>query len=98
LYGRRRKAEAAAGSAAASRVFLYGAGRAGIMLRKELETNRSYDVVGFIDDDIRKVGSVICDTEVVGSGDQLGLLANKYKADEVIISMATASRSTLLRN
>jgi len=97
LYARRRKAEAAAGSAAASRVFLYGAGRAGIMLRKELETNRSYDVVGFIDDDIRKVGSVICDTEVVGSGDQLGLLANKYKADEVIISMATASRSTLLR-
>jgi len=97
LYARQRKAEAAAGSAAPSRVFLYGAGRAGIMLRKELETNRSYDVVGFIDDDPRKVGSVICDTEVVGSGDQLGPLVNQFKADEVIISMATAGRSTLLR-
>ena len=96
LYDRQRKAEAAAGSAAPSRVFLYGAGRAGIMLRKELETNNNYEVVGFIDDDARKVDSVISNTQVVGNGDHLAQLVEKYKVDEVIISMATASRSTLL--
>ena len=96
LYARQRKAETAAGNATPSRVFLYGAGRAGIMLRKELETSNNYDVIGFIDDDPRKVGSVISNTRVVGNGDHLSHLVDKYKVDEVIISMATASRSTLL--
>jgi FlaA1/EpsC-like NDP-sugar epimerase/lipopolysaccharide/colanic/teichoic acid biosynthesis glycosyltransferase len=97
LYARQRKAEAAAGNAPTSRIFLFGAGRAGIMLRKELETNHSYDVIGFIDDDPRKVGSVISNTRVVGDGDHLAELVEKYKVDEVIISMATASRTTLSR-
>jgi len=95
LYARQRKAEAAAGNAPPARVFLYGAGRAGIMLRKELETNNAYDVIGFIDDDHRKAGSVISNTRVVGNGEQLAQLVEKYKVDEVIISMATASRMTL---
>jgi FlaA1/EpsC-like NDP-sugar epimerase len=97
LYVRRRKAEADAGTAPPLRVFLYGAGRAGIMLRKELDTNRSYDVIGFIDDDPRKVGSTISKTPVVGSGQQLPLLVERYKVEQVIITMATASRMTLSR-
>lgn len=97
LYTRQRKAGAAAGSAAPKRVFLYGAGRAGIMLRQELENNRNYDVIGYVDDDPRKVGSVISDTDVVGNGDHLAELIEKYKVDEIIISMATASRTTLSR-
>ncbi len=95
LYTRQRRAEAAAGSAPVARIFLYGAGRAGIMLRKELETNLSYDVVGFVDDDPRKVGSVISKTLVVGSGEQLAELVDKYKVDQIIISMATATRMAL---
>lgn len=95
LYVRQRKAEAAAGTAPPLRVFLYGAGRAGIMLRKELDTNRSYDVVGFIDDDPHKVGSTISKTPVVGRGEQLPALVEKYKVEQIIISMATASRMTL---
>jgi len=94
-YARQRKAEVAAGTAAPLRVFLYGAGRAGIMVRKELEANNNYDVIGFIDDDPRKVGSVISNTRVMGNGDQLAKLVEKSRVDEVIISMATASRATL---
>src|SRR5215475_10456190 len=48
------------------RIFLYGAGRAGIMLNRELQTNRSFEVVGFIDDDPLKVGSQINGVRVVG--------------------------------
>ena len=94
LYSRQRRAEVAQG-APPKRVLLYGAGRAGIMLRKELETNRTYDVVGFVDDDPQKVGSVISNTSVVASGDQLAQAVEKYRVDEIIISMATASRLTL---
>jgi FlaA1/EpsC-like NDP-sugar epimerase len=95
LYSKQRKAEAAKGATPPLRVLLFGAGRAGIMLRKELETNHDFDVIGFIDDDPRKVGSVISNTKVVGNGDHLAVLVEKYKVDQVIISMATASRSTL---
>jgi len=98
LYSRQQRTAAVLGlGEAPKRVLLYGAGRAGIMLRKELETNRAYEVVGFVDDDARKVGSVISDTRVVGTGDRLAQHVEKYHVDEVIISMATASRLTLAR-
>ncbi|GAC1681684.1 MAG: nucleoside-diphosphate sugar epimerase/dehydratase [Candidatus Acidiferrum sp.] len=77
------------------RALLYGAGRAGMMLLRELETNRMYEVVGFVDDDPRKVGSLISNTRVVGNGEQLAQLVEKYRIEEIIISMATASRRTL---
>jgi FlaA1/EpsC-like NDP-sugar epimerase len=81
----------------ATRVLLYGAGRAGVMLRKEMENNSSFDVVGFIDDDPLKVGSSIADTLVVGRGDDLEDLVREFHVDEIIVTMATASRGTLAR-
>jgi FlaA1/EpsC-like NDP-sugar epimerase len=77
------------------RVLLYGAGRAGIMLLRELETNHAYDVVGFIDDDPKKVGSIICNVRVAGNGDSLSHVAQNLRPDEIIVSMATASPATL---
>jgi FlaA1/EpsC-like NDP-sugar epimerase/lipopolysaccharide/colanic/teichoic acid biosynthesis glycosyltransferase len=94
LYSRERRLAAVSGLPT-KRVLLYGAGRAGIMLRKELETNRLYEVAGFVDDDPRKLGSVISKTRVVGTGESLSELVEKYRVDEIIISMATASRLTL---
>lgn len=79
------------------RVLLYGAGRAGIMLRKEMENSSSYEVIGFIDDDPLKVGTIINNTRVLGSGKDLEQLASAYQIDEIIISMATASHSTLAK-
>jgi nucleoside-diphosphate-sugar epimerase len=96
LYSFERKAIVASRQPV-KRVLLYGAGRAGIMALKELETNGSYDVIGFIDDDPRKLGSAISNTCVVGNGDHLAQLVAKYHTDEIIISMATASRQTLAR-
>ena len=79
------------------RVLLYGAGRAGILLRKELEIGNDYDIVGFIDDDPQKVGSEIYGTRVLGSGDEISEIVNRWHIEEIVISMATASRQTLLR-
>src|SRR6266853_4051106 len=96
LYSRQRRASTAPGLPPKP-ILLYGAGRAGIMLRKELETNRAYDVVGFVDDDPHKVGSMISNTLVLGSGGDLAHLVDRYYIHEVIISMAMASRLTLAR-
>ncbi len=95
-YARQRRSAAVSGGIP-QRVLLYGAGRAGIMLLKELETNRLFDVIGFVDDEPQKVGSVISGVRVVGNGENLATVADKLRADEVIISMATASPATLAR-
>jgi len=98
LYAHQKRAVAFDGQQMRpKRVLLYGAGRAGIMLRKELETNCTYKVVGFIDDDPMKVGTIISNTHVLGNGDRLASLVEKHRIEEVIISMATASRQTLAR-
>lgn len=94
-YAYQRKAEPS--KQESKRVLLYGAGRAGIMLRKEMENSRSYDVVGFIDDDPLKVGSVISNTRVMGSGEELESVVGAHYIDEIIISMATATRGTLAK-
>ncbi len=96
LYAQQRKMALASGESP-KRVFLYGAGRAGIMLRRELETNRTYDVVGFIDDDPRKFGMMVGRTRVIGSGDDLPQLVSRYFANEVLVCMATATSETLAR-
>ena len=97
LYIEQKRRSAAAGNEPPKRVLLYGAGRAGIMLLRELETNRAYDVIGFVDDDQLKIGSMVCSTRVLGRGDDLAALVQRYHVDEILICMATAQAETLGR-
>lgn len=94
LYVNQRRAVAVYNQSS-RRILLYGAGRAGIMLRRELEASHLYDVLGFIDDDPQKVGSMVEHTLVLGSGSDLERLTSRYRIDEVLICMATASRDTV---
>ncbi len=91
LYRNQQRKTSAAGQSL-KRIALYGAGRAGIMLRRELEASPVYDLIGFIDDDPNKVGSVVENTLVLGSGNDLKRLAARYAIDEVLICMATATQ------
>lgn len=77
------------------RVVLYGAGRAGIMLLKELKSQGDVEVVGFVDDDPKKIGTVISGTRVLGDRKALGKLVRVSNVDEVVISIAKADRRTL---
>ena len=77
------------------RVILYGAGRAGILLLKELKNHGETEVIGFVDDDPKKVATVISGIKVLGTGQSLGKLVRRSRADEVIISIATAGHRTL---
>lgn len=79
----------------AKRVILYGAGRAGILLLKELKNHGDVEVVGFVDDDPKKIGTVISGTRVLGDRKALGKLVRVSSVDEVVISIAKADRRTL---
>jgi FlaA1/EpsC-like NDP-sugar epimerase len=77
------------------RVILYGAGRAGILLLKELKNQGDVEVVGFVDDDPKKIGTVISGTRVLGDRKALGKLVRVSNVNEVVISIAKADRRTL---
>jgi FlaA1/EpsC-like NDP-sugar epimerase len=77
------------------RVILYGAGRAGILLLKELKNQGDVEVVGFVDDDPKKIGTVISGTRVLGDRKALGKLVRVSNVEEVVISIAKADRRTL---
>lgn len=79
------------------RVLLYGAGRAGVMLAHELASHGALQVIGFVDDDLQKKGTVIAGLRVLGTGDALESLVCGNQADEVFISIASASPAMLAR-
>lgn len=79
------------------RVLLYGAGRAGVMLARELASHGDLEVVGFIDDDPRKHTSIIAGLRVLGSGANLATLVRRKQLDEVMISIAAPSPGMISR-
>jgi FlaA1/EpsC-like NDP-sugar epimerase len=78
------------------RLILYGAGRAGMLLLKELKNHPMLDVVGFADDDPAKLGSLILGKRILCNRDSLAQTVQAARIDEVIISIATASQKELV--
>lgn len=79
------------------RVLLVGAGRAGLMTLAELKTRRDlrFEIVGFVDDDPAKVGSVINGVAVLGKIEKVRDLLRDRHIDEAIITIANASREQM---
>lgn len=80
-------------------VFLIGAGRAGVKMLAEIKARGDFEleVIGFLDDDPLKRGAVINGVPVVGTINDLPLLAKEFPLDHVIVSIASASPETLKR-
>ncbi len=78
-------------------VLIYGAGEAGIVTYNALSTtSRSYSkVVGYIDDDIKKVGKNINGIKVYGSSDLNRQFILKRDIAEIIVSISNISNSRL---
>lgn len=85
-----------AGDRRRRRTLLVGAGHAGVLAARELaRAHRELEVVGFVDDDPEKLGASIHNVRVLGtSGELEGLLA-RHQVDEVVVTMARASREVL---
>jgi FlaA1/EpsC-like NDP-sugar epimerase len=75
------------------RVLIYGAGDAGEMLvRDMLKRHRgTYQPIGFIDDDRRKVGARIHGVRVLGTRSELPAVIERLEPQEVIVAVPTLS-------
>lgn len=76
-------------------LLLVGAGRAGILLVQDLETRPEFELIGFLDDDLRKSHRVIHGLPVLGTTTQLEETLNNHKIDEVILCMPSAPRTKI---
>ncbi len=74
------------------RVLVIGAGSAGNELIREIKNSRylPMKVVGVIDDDHSKVGNYIHGVKVVGTRNDIPRMAEKLRAEELILAMPSA--------
>lgn len=80
-------------STSKKRALIYGAGEAGISLLTETRRNPSvpYRVIGFMDDDPRKLDLMVHGTRVLGDGASLKAVVSKQRADMVLVAIPSAS-------
>lgn len=78
-----------------SRLLLVGAGHHGVTVAKQIAGSKGTTMVGFVDDDPRKAGAVICGVPVLGPTSALSEVCQTHKVDEVLICIPPAARKPL---
>jgi FlaA1/EpsC-like NDP-sugar epimerase len=83
----------------AVRTLLVGAGQAGVLVARELAGRPDLGLrpVGFLDDDPRKVGSVIQGLPVLGETSRLPEICVQRRAKQALITMANVPGSSIRR-
>ena len=81
------------------RTLLLGAGQAGAMVAREIAQRQDIGIepVGFLDDDANKTGLVIHGIPVLGQTSKLAELAEKHKAHQALITIASAPGEAIRR-
>lgn len=81
------------------KIVIVGAGEVGEKIFREIRDNGRlrYEVVGFLDDDPKKLGLNIHGKSVLGDVDRLGEIADKAGLDEVIIAIGVVSGKQIRR-
>ncbi|HEU4433276.1 MAG TPA: nucleoside-diphosphate sugar epimerase/dehydratase [Pyrinomonadaceae bacterium] len=80
-------------------ILLIGAGRAGVMVAKEIQGHSETDlhIAGFVDDAPQKQGSAIHGIKVLGTTKELPRLVRELQIDHVVVAIAQASRADFRR-
>ncbi|MGD8358538.1 MAG: polysaccharide biosynthesis protein, partial [Lysobacterales bacterium] len=79
------------------RVLVLGAGRSGALLERELRHRGAFDVVGFLDDDVRLMGAQVHGIPVLGVIEELPRISREVGVDLAIIAMPSASNQQMQR-
>jgi FlaA1/EpsC-like NDP-sugar epimerase len=76
------------------RVLIYGAGRRGVNLLRQIRSNpvAACEIAGFIDDDPQKRHRMIQMNPVLGNGDELPRLAELHEIDEIFVAVGPQTR------
>ena len=79
------------------KVLIAGAGKAGELLSRNIKENTdiSFELIGFVDDEEVKVGTLVNAIPVLGKISDLQMLIDKYKIDEIIIALPSARGSVI---
>ncbi|MFH1176488.1 MAG: SDR family NAD(P)-dependent oxidoreductase, partial [Acidobacteriota bacterium] len=77
----------------AVRTLIVGAGAAGEMLLRDLQRSEEhgYQVVGFVDDNVRKIGNILGGKPVLGTIADLPALAKEHEVGQVLIAIPHVS-------
>ena len=78
-----------------TKVMIIGAGKAGYTVVKELHRNPELSKVpvGIIDDDREKLGRNVRGVPVIGNRNDIPMLADEKKVDEILIALPSVSRT-----
>jgi FlaA1/EpsC-like NDP-sugar epimerase len=79
------------GAESPSRLLIYGAGAAGVETAAALSMSRQYKLVGYVDDDVSKVGSTLNGARVY-SAERLPELIAEHGVTDILLAMPNASR------
>lgn len=84
---------------ATKRVLIVGAGQGGESVLREIKRNLNLpiNVIGMVDDDLKKTGQIIHGVPVLGNCESIGVFAKKYSIDEIIIAIPSAGGHELRR-
>lgn len=87
------------GEAEKKNVLIVGAGDAGSMLIREIEQNDSASVAvtGFVDDDVKKIGSKLAGFPILGKVEDIVAIAHENAIHEIIIAIPSADGATIRR-
>ncbi len=90
---------AVSGAGAGAGALVYGAGETGALVSRLAARDRSVgiEVVGFLDDDPRKRGSMLMGRRVFGGLDELGAAAERTGAVQLVVAMPSAPGPAIRR-
>ncbi|HET9626056.1 MAG TPA: nucleoside-diphosphate sugar epimerase/dehydratase, partial [Kofleriaceae bacterium] len=93
LYGENQERKQRSAGRKRERVLLIGAGQAGVVVSREIASRLDLGLVavGFLDDDLLKVGTRIGGLPVLGRIDQIAEIAQRKRVSRVLITIANAS-------
>ena len=81
------------------RILIVGAGEAGTTILREIQTTNMLDAtcVGFVDDNLDKIGSAILGTKILGTCEQINEIAKEKRVDLIVIAIPSSSAKNLKR-
>ncbi|HPM32693.1 MAG TPA: nucleoside-diphosphate sugar epimerase/dehydratase [Chryseolinea sp.] len=75
-----------------SNVLIYGAGQTGIITKHVIDSTPTSRVVGFLENDLNKIGKVLDGSKIYAAdSDELELLVNNFNVDNLIITVKNLS-------